>query len=193
MRTPNPTDMVAAIATAIMMLISGSPPWSGRRRARSATFLRANLVVPRWRRRRTPVYGRPFADCEGPNDVWCIDFKGWFVTGDGTRADPLTVSDAASRYLPVCQAVGRADLEHVSPHLARAFADYGLPQALRSDNGPPFAGIDHRGRLTRHDRATPKPVDLMDNAAALPAQPHGLSNHHYRHERNRNSVTHVAG
>ena len=100
---------------------------------------RADLVVPRRRRRRTPAYGQPFAACEGPNDVWCIDFKGWFVSGDGTRVDPLTVSDAASRYLLVCQAVGRADLEHVWPHLARAFADYGLPQALRSDNGPPFA------------------------------------------------------
>jgi len=100
---------------------------------------RADLVVPRRRRRRTPAYGQPFAACEGPNDVWCIDFKGWFVTGDGTRVDPLTVSDADSRYLLVCQAVGRADLEHVWPHLARAFADYGLPQALRSDNGPPFA------------------------------------------------------
>jgi transposase InsO family protein len=100
---------------------------------------RAELVVPRRRRRRTPAYGQPFAACAGPNDVWCVDFKGWFVTGDGTRVDPLTVSDAASRYLLVCQAVGRADLEHVWPHLARAFADHGLPTAMRSDNGPPFA------------------------------------------------------
>jgi putative transposase len=100
---------------------------------------RADLVVPRRRRRRTPLYGRPFAACEGANDVWCMDFKGWFVTGDGTRVDPLTVSDAASRYLLVCEAVGRADLEHVWPHLARAFADHGLPRAMRSDNGPPFA------------------------------------------------------
>ena len=84
------------------------------------------------------AYGQPFAACAGPNDVWCIDFKGWFLTGDGTRVDPLTVSDAASRYLLVCQAVGRADLEHVWPHLARAFAEYGLPKAMRSDNGPPL-------------------------------------------------------
>ena len=100
---------------------------------------RADLVVPRQRRRRTPAYGQPFAACEWPNDVWCIDFKGWFLTGDGTRVDPLTVSDADSRYLLVCQAVGRADLEHVWPHLARAFVEYGLPKAMRSDNGPPFA------------------------------------------------------
>ncbi len=102
-------------------------------------ILRRADLVPRRRRRRTPVYGRPFAVCAGPNYVWCIDFKGWFLTGDGTRVDPLTVSDAASRYLLICQAVGRADLEHVWPHLARAFADYGLPKAMRSDNGPPFA------------------------------------------------------
>lgn len=68
-----------------------------------------------------------------------MDFKGWFVTGDGSRVDPLTVSDAASRYLLVCEAVGRPDLEHVWPQLARAFAEYGLPKAMRSDNGPPFA------------------------------------------------------
>lgn len=49
------------------------------------------------------------------------------------------MSDADSRYLLVCQAVGRADLKHVWPHLARAFAEHGLPQAMRSDNGPPFA------------------------------------------------------
>jgi hypothetical protein len=47
---------------------------------------RAELVVPRRRRRRTPAYVHRFAACEGPNDVWCIDFKGWFVTGDGTRS-----------------------------------------------------------------------------------------------------------
>ena len=101
---------------------------------------RAQLVARRRRRRRTPAYSQPTAACPGPNDVWCIDFKGWFRTADGTRIDPLTLTDGASRYLLVCRPVERTDLEHVWPLLAGAFADYGLPVALRSDNGPPFAG-----------------------------------------------------
>ena len=63
-------------------------------------ILRRNgLTVPRKRRRRTPPYSQPFASCDQPNAVWCADFKGWFRTGDGSRCDPLTISDAHSRYL----------------------------------------------------------------------------------------------
>ena len=55
------------------------------------------------------------------------------------RFDPLTLSDACSRYLLRCQAVARPDTEHVWPILDAAFREYGLPLRLRSDNGPPFA------------------------------------------------------
>ncbi len=100
---------------------------------------RVGLVRARKRRQRTPAMGRPFAACRAANDVWCIDFKGWFLTGDGTQVEPLTLSDAHSRYLLCCEAVGRPDEAHVWPHLATAFKTYGLPKAIRSDNGPPFA------------------------------------------------------
>jgi putative transposase len=73
------------------------------------------------------------------NDVWCTDFKGWFRTGDGRRCDRLTLSDAHSRYLLCCQAVARPDAAHVRPLFEAAFREYGLPRAIRSDNGPPFA------------------------------------------------------
>jgi transposase InsO family protein len=73
------------------------------------------------------------------NDVWCTDFKGWFRTGDGRRCDPFTLSDAHSRYLLRCQAVARPDDEHVRPIFEAAFREHGLPLAIRSDNGPPFA------------------------------------------------------
>ena len=56
-----------------------------------------------------------------PNDVWSIDFKGWFRTGDGTRVDPLTVQDAASRYLIVCQGLERPTGPETRRALARAF------------------------------------------------------------------------
>jgi putative transposase len=100
---------------------------------------RHGLVAPRRRRTVTPADLLPFVSCTGPNDTWCIDFKGWFRTQDGRRCDPLTISDAFSRYLLRCQTVRRADCRHVRPLLEAAFREYGLPRALRSDNGPPFA------------------------------------------------------
>ena len=104
-----------------------------------ALFNSEGLTVRRKFRRRSPPSSVPFAHCGGPNDVWCIDFKGWFLTGDGTHCEPLTLSDAHSRYLLRCQAMGRTDTAHAWPVLDAAFREFGLPKALRSDNGPPFA------------------------------------------------------
>jgi putative transposase len=108
-------------------------------------FDREGLTVKRRLRRRSPPSSAPFADCNGANDVWCIDFKGWFLTGDGTHCEPLTLADAASRYLLRCQALGRCDAEHVWPVLDAAFREFGLPHRLRSDNGPPFASCGAGG------------------------------------------------
>ena len=80
-----------------------------------------------------------------PNDVWCIDFKGWFVTGDGRRCEPLTLCDAHSRYLLRCQSMARLDTDHVWPVLDAAFREFGLPHRLRSDNGAPFASCGAGG------------------------------------------------
>lgn len=100
---------------------------------------RHGLVVPRRRSRRTPPYTDPFQGCTQPNDVWCADFKGWFRTGDGSRCDPFTLSDSCTRFLIRCQAVLRPDYDHVKPLFDAAFREYGLPRAIRTDNGPPFA------------------------------------------------------
>jgi putative transposase len=117
--------------------------WPARRWPAASTigalFDREGLTVRRKFRRRAPPSSAPFAECRGANDVWCIDFKGWFLTGDGTHCEPLTLIDAHSRYLLRCQAMGRADTAHVWPVLYAAFREFGLPRALRSDNGPPFA------------------------------------------------------
>jgi len=104
-------------------------------------FDRAGLTRPRRVRRRMAPQSTPLAACRDPNDVWCIDFKGWFITGDGARVEPLTISDGASRFLIRCQPVGRADEAHVWPILVEAFDQYGLPRVMRSDNGPPFASL----------------------------------------------------
>jgi transposase InsO family protein len=90
-------------------------------------------------RRRTPPFTQWFAAAGDPNAVWCADFKGWIRTRDGQRIDPLTMTDAASRYLLRCQAVGKADTEAVRSIAEAAFREYGLPLAIRTDNGPPFA------------------------------------------------------
>lgn len=107
------------------------------------------LVVPRRKRLKTPPYTQPFVSLDGPNQVWCADFKGWFRTRNGERIDPFTLSDAYSRYLLRCQAVDRADGAHVQAILEAVFREYGLPLAVRSDNGAPFAsrGIAGLSRL----------------------------------------------
>jgi putative transposase len=102
-------------------------------------FDREGLTIKRRVRRRGPPSSVPFAHCGAANDVWCIDFKGWFLTGDGTHCEPLTLSDAYSRYLLRCQAMTRLDTDHVWPVLDAAFREFGLPWRLRSDNGSPFA------------------------------------------------------
>lgn len=100
---------------------------------------RHGLTVPRRRSRKTAVYSAPFIGCDHPNAVWSADFKGWFATGDGLRCDPLTISDNYSRYLLRCQAVPKTDCAAIQPIFEAAFREYGLPVAIRTDNGSPFA------------------------------------------------------
>lgn len=104
-----------------------------------AMLAREGLVVPRKKRRRAPPYTQPFATADEPNRVWCADFKGWFPTQDGERVDPLTITDACSRYLLRCQQVEKTNGDRVRAIFEAAFRECGLPQAIRTDNGPPFA------------------------------------------------------
>ena len=104
-----------------------------------ALLKREGLVVARHQRWRTAPYSAPLAHADAANRVWCADFKGWFRTADRQRVDPLTISDAHSRYLLRCQAVEKTDTARVQAIFEAAFREYGLPAALRTDNGPPFA------------------------------------------------------
>jgi putative transposase len=108
---------------------------------------REGLVVARKRGRSALPSPRPFAEAVAPNELWCIDFKGWFRTRDHQRVDPLTMSDAVSRYLLVCEIVAPTTAG-VAPVCERLFRERGLPVALRMDNGPPFASTG-AGGLTR--------------------------------------------
>ena len=102
---------------------------------------KAGLVRRRKRRRQTAPWSQPFVQAEQPNDLWCIDFKGWFRTGDGVRVDPLTVEDASSRYLLACHGLRQPRGSEVRRVLEEVFREYGLPQAIRTDNGSPFASV----------------------------------------------------
>jgi putative transposase len=106
---------------------------------------RRGLVVPRRSRLRVAASGGPLHACEAANDVWGIDFKGWFRTGDGRRCEPLSLSDLATRYVLRLQAVERTRCKEIWPLLEAAFREFGLPRAIRSDNGPPFAGAGAGG------------------------------------------------
>jgi putative transposase len=103
------------------------------------------LTQSRRPRRRCPPFASPFQAVDAPNAVWCADFKGWFRTGEGKRCDPLTISDAMSRYLLRCEAVAQPDGDCVRDAFDAAFCEFGLPLAIRSDNGPPFASVGAGG------------------------------------------------
>ena len=100
---------------------------------------RAGLTDRRKPRVRTPPYERPFAAVDGANQTWCADFKGHFRTSDGTRCDPLTITDAHSRYLLRCHITPKADGAHVAAVFDACFREHGLPRVIHTDNGTPFA------------------------------------------------------
>ena len=104
-----------------------------------ALLKREGLVVARKKRSRTAPYTQPLAHATGAHRVWCADFKGWFRTAEGERIDALTISDAHSRYLLRSQAVEKTDTARVQAIFEAAFREYGMPQAMRTDNGAPFA------------------------------------------------------
>jgi putative transposase len=87
----------------------------------------------------------PLSHATAPNAVWAMDFKGWFRVGDRRRCDPLTITDAFSRYLLCCDAHEEQFGGPVWRSLVRTFSEYGLPSAIRVDNGQPW--VSPKGEL----------------------------------------------
>lgn len=103
------------------------------------------------RRRRLPgpvVMRDAFKPLRHCNDVWTVDFKGWYRTGDGTRVDPLTVRDLHSRFGLCVTLLKHQSIEATRREFRKIFKQYGLPRRIRSDNGAPFGGGGPTG-LTR--------------------------------------------
>ena len=106
---------------------------------------RHGLIKPRRRRRKATPSTHPLGHAHNANDLWCADFKGWFRTGDGRRCDPLTITDAFSRYLISCRVVSAQTSQEALGVFRDAFRAYGLPRAIRTDNGAPFASTGLAG------------------------------------------------
>lgn len=96
-------------------------------------------LVARTRPPRTRAEGTLLSSGASPNDLWCADFKGEFQLGNRRYCYPLTVTDHASRYLLLCEALESTQEQPALLAFERLFKERGLPQAIRSDNGVPFA------------------------------------------------------
>jgi transposase InsO family protein len=106
-------------------------------------------LVSRARRRRNRAEGTPLSIAASPNDLWCTDFKGEFKLGNGRYCYPLTVTDQASRYVLACEALDSTKEGPVIEAFVGVFRQYGLPAAIRSDNGLPFASPNGLYNLSR--------------------------------------------
>jgi putative transposase len=137
---------------------------------------RRGMTVPAKKRRKTGPSLNPLSHAEAANRVWCADFKGWFCCGDGCRCDPLTMTDAFSRYLLRCQALADQTEQRTHDVMEAAFRENGLPDAIRSDNGEPFAssGIGGLSRLS---------VWWVKLGIRPERIPRGKPQHNGRHER----------
>jgi transposase InsO family protein len=116
----------------------------------SSILKKHGLVQPRRRRRHVPSYTTPFINCDQPNAVWSADYKGQFKMGNSQKCYPLTISDNYSRCLLGCWGLTHPNFEQTKPCFETAFLRYGLPLAIRTDNGHPFAsnGVAGLSRLS---------------------------------------------
>jgi transposase InsO family protein len=103
------------------------------------TVLDRHGLVKRMGKKRTKAEGTGLSAGANPNDLWCADFKGEFALGNKRYCYPLTVTDHASRYLLLCEAMESTREATAFEAFEHLFQDRGLPLAIRSDNGVPFA------------------------------------------------------
>jgi transposase InsO family protein len=136
-----PKKLLAVLAEA-----DPAQPWPAHGTV-SDILRREGLSRGRRMRRRPLTMDQPFAAVAASGDAWCVDFKGWFETADGSRCDPFTVTDAYSRYILGLRIMATTT-PLVQAQMDELFQEHGLPRAVRSDNGPPFASSG-AGGLTR--------------------------------------------
>ncbi len=111
-------------------------------------YKRHGLVKQRKLRKRTAPHSEPLRHCMASNHVWSADFKGQFKLKNGNYCYPLTITDNFSRFLFMCKALKSPNCNEVIKGYEQVFLEHGLPDAIRTDNGQPFAGLGIGG-LTR--------------------------------------------
>lgn len=140
---------------------------------------RCGLVNPKVTRSRRALPEVEIVQPKHANQVWTIDFKGWWLTKDGTRCEPLTIRDEHSRYIIGIFALNRTTYEAVKRCLIECFERYGLPEYIRSDNGHPFISLHAMAGLTRLSAWWLK-LGITPNRIA-PASPHMNGAHERMH------------
>ncbi len=153
----HPHEMSDRVKDSILAIKKRFPKWGAAK-----IRVRLQRVYPRWksypaistiglflqkqgltssvkRRHKATATEAPLTNGYNSNEVWCADFKGHFRTGDGTRCNPLTISDHSSRYLLCCRHLDRMSYDLVRLRFEHVFRAYGLPAVIRTDNGTPFA------------------------------------------------------
>jgi putative transposase len=106
-------------------------------------------LVERRKRRRYKAQGTTLTDPSSPNKLWCADFKGEFMLGNRKYCYPLTITDYCSRYLLACEGLESTKSDFAFTIFERTFKDFGLPAAIRTDNGLPFASPNALFGLSR--------------------------------------------
>jgi transposase InsO family protein len=121
---------------------------------------------------RNRARGTPLSQGATPNDLWCADFKGEFKLGNGRYCYPLTVTDHASRFLLLCEALESTREDLACTAFERLFRERGLPLAIRSDNGVPFASPNALFNLSQALGlvASPRHRDRAHQAGPSPAE-----------------------
>jgi len=103
------------------------------------------MVEHRKKRKNIPPYTKPFINCTRSNDVWSADFKGQFHMGNKSYCYPLTITDNFSRYIIACDGYLSPTFKNVKKSFIRAFKEFGLPIAIKTDNGTPFSSVSAGG------------------------------------------------
>jgi transposase InsO family protein len=145
----------------VLQVRAAHPAWGGRKIKRRLEMLAAERIPPastiteilRRHNRIDPAEShkhRPWQrfEAERPNLLWQMDFKGYFAMADHHACHPLTLLDDHARFCLGLRACANERRATVKAHLTTIFRQYGLPEQLLVDNGPPW-GTSHRGRLTR--------------------------------------------
>ena len=108
-----------------------------------------NGLVSCRRRKRNKARGTELSVARQPNELWCADYKGEFTLGNNNYCYPLTVTDSVSRFILCCDALSTTKEKYAFTAFERVFKEYGLPTAIRTDNGVPFASPNSLFNLSR--------------------------------------------